>query len=63
MVKASPGIMRDSRKYINTILKTDFNEYTAVAFRVGNRRAILVDKHYSRKDVMQYFHKCAEDAK
>ena len=61
MVRSSPAIMRDSRKYINTILKTEFNEYTAVAFRVGNRRAVLVEKHYSRKAVMQYFQKCAED--
>ena len=63
MVKPSPVILRDSRKYVNTILKTEFNEYTAVAFRVGNRRAILVGNGYSRKDVMLYFQKCAEDVK
>ena len=64
MVKASPRVLRDSRKYINTYLKVDFNEYTAVAFRTGNRKDVLIrQKKYSRKDVIGYFYKCAEEVK
>ena len=64
MVKISKRILLDSRKYVNDVLNVDFHGYTAVAFRTGNRREVLqvVDK-YSRKDVILYFHKCAEDVK
>ena len=64
MVKASPRIIRDSRKYVNVYLNADFNKYTTVAFRTGNRKILLVvqDK-YSRKDVIEYFYKCAEEVK
>ena len=64
MVKASPRVLRDRRKYVNTYLKADFNEYTTVAFRTGNRKDVLIQqKKYSRKDVIGYFYKCAEEVK
>ena len=62
MVKPSPRILRDSRKYVNAYLNADFNEYTAVALRTGNRKDVLIQKKkYSRKEVMEYFYKCAEE--
>ena len=64
MVKTSKRILLDSRKYVKSVLNVDFHGYTAVAIRTGSRREVLqvVDK-YSRKDVIQYFHKCAEKVK
>ena len=64
MVKVSPRILRDSRKYVNAYLKANFNEYTTVAFRTGNRKDVLIirDK-YSRKEVIEYFYKCGEEVK
>ena len=64
MVKASPRILRDSRKYVNAYLKANFNEYTAVAFRTQKRKDVLVLKDkYSRKEVIEYFYKCGEEVK
>ena len=64
MVKQSPRILRDSRKYVKTYLNADFNEYTAVAFRIGNRKTVLTTQYkYSKKDVVEYFYKCAEEVK
>ena len=63
MVRTSPRVLRDSRKYVNTVLNVDFHEYTAVAFRTGNRRTALVKEGYSRKEVIEYFHECAEEVK
>ena len=60
MAKASPRVLKDSRKYVNTTLTTDFKKYTAVAFRTGNKRTVLVRKGYSREKVIQYFHRCAK---
>ena len=60
MVRTSPRVLKDSRKYVNTVLNVDFKEYTAVAFRTGNRRTALVKDGYSRRQIIQYFHKCAE---
>ena len=61
MVKTSPRVLKDSRNYVNTVLNVDFHEYTAVAFRAGNRRTALVRKGYSRQQVTEYFHKCAKE--
>ena len=63
MVRTSPRVLKDSRNYVNTILNVHFKEYTAVAFRTGNRRTALVRSGYSREQVIQYFHKCAEQIK
>ena len=63
MVRTSPRVLQDSRNYVNTILKVDFKEYTAVTFRTGNRRTELVRSGYSREQVIQYFHRCAEQIK
>ena len=63
MVRTSLRVVKDSRKYVNTILNVDFKEYTAVAVRTGNRRTALVRSGYSREQVMQYFHKCAKRIK
>ena len=60
MAKTSPRVLKDCRKYVNTTLKRDFKEYTAVAFRTGNKRTELVRKGYSREQVIEYFHKCAK---
>ena len=59
MAKSSPRILRDSRKYVNTILNADFKEYTAVAFRTGMRKNKLISHGYERKEVMEFFRKCA----
>ena len=61
MIRTSPRVLQDSRNYVNTILKVDFKEYTAVAFRTGNRRTALVRSGYSRSQVIQYFRGCAEE--
>ena len=64
MVKQSPRILRDSRKYVNAYLKADFNEYTAVAFRTTTRKQVLTIQYKnSREDVIEYFYKCAEEVK
>ena len=64
MVKASQRVLRDSKKYVNTYLKADFNEYTAIAFRTSNRKDVLImKKKYSREQVFQYFYKCTEEVK
>ena len=63
MVRTSPRVVKDSRKYVNTILSVDFKEYTAVAVRTGNRRTALVRSGYSRERVIEYFHECAEQIK
>ena len=63
MVRTSPRVLRDSRKYVNTVLKVNFLEYTAVAFRTGNRRTALVRKGYSRQHVIEYFHECAKEVR
>ena len=64
MVKPSPRILRDSRKYVNTYLNADFNEYTAVAFRTTTRKQVLTLQHkYSRKEVIEYFYECAEEVR
>ena len=63
MVRTSPRVLKDSRKYVNTILNVDFKEYTAVAFRTGNRRTALVRSGYLRSQVIQYFHECAEEVR
>ena len=63
MVRTSPRVLQDSRNYVNTILNVDFKEYTAVAFRTGNRRTALVRSGYSREKVIQYFHKCTKQIK
>jgi len=38
MVKPSPRILADSRKFVNTILHADFNGYTTIAFRTLGRK-------------------------
>ena len=63
MMRTSPRVLKDSRKYVNTVLNVDFKEYTAVAFRTGNRRTALVKDGYSRRQVIQYFHECAEEVR
>ena len=63
MIRTSPRVLQDSRNYVNTILKVDFKEYTAVAFRTGNRRTVLVRSGYSREQVIQFFHKCTKRIK
>ena len=60
MAKTSPRVLEDSRKYVHTVLNSNFNEYTAVAFRTGNRRTALVRSGYSREKVIEYFHTCAK---
>ena len=60
MAKASPRVLNDSRKYVSTVLNTNFKEYTAVAFRTGNRRTLLVTSGHSREKVMGYFYECAK---
>ena len=60
MAKTSPRVLNDSRKYVSTVLNTNFKEYTSVAFRTGNRRTSLVRSGYSREKVMGYFHECAK---
>ena len=61
MVRTSQRVLIDSRKYVNTVLNSNFKKYTAVAFRTGNRRTALVRSGYSRDEVIEYFHKCAEE--
>ena len=63
MVKTSQWILRDSRKYVNNNLNTNFGEYTAVAFRTVGRKNALTVKGISRYNIMQYFYKCSEDVK
>ena len=63
MVRTSQRVLRDSRKYVNTVLKVNFQEYTAIAFRTGNRRTALVRKGYTRQQVIEYFHKCAKEVR
>ena len=63
MIKTSPRILKDTRKYVNTILKTDFKEYTAVSFRATNKKTALVYSGHSRDYIIQYFQKCAEKVK
>ena len=63
MVKTSSRIIQDSRKYVNTVLNRDFNEYTAVAVRTTNRKTALVKKGYSIDGVFEHFQKCAEQLK
>ena len=60
MARPSPRVLKDSRKYVNTVLNADFKEYTAVAIRTGNKRTVLVRQGYSREQLVQYFHKCAQ---
>ena len=63
MVRTSSRVLQDSRNYVNTILKVNFKEYTAVAFRTAKRGTALVRSGYSREQVIQYFHRCAEQIK
>ena len=63
MVRTSSRILKESRKYVNTILNASFNEYVAVAFRTADRKNVLVANGYSRVHVMQYFYKCSEEVK
>ena len=63
MVKTSPRILKDSRKYVNTNLNANFNEYVAVAFRTAGRKNAMVASGNSRNDIMQYFYKCSEEVK
>ena len=63
MVKTSPRILKDTRKYVNTILNTDFKKYTAVSFRATNKKTALVYSGHSRDYIIQYFQKCAEKVK
>ena len=63
MVKTSPRVLKDTRNYVNTILKTDFKKFTAVSFRATNKKTALVYNGHSRDYVMQYFEKCAEQVK
>ena len=63
MARTSPMILKDSKKYVNTILNANFNKYVAVAFRTANRKTALVASGYSRNNVMQYFYKCSEEVK
>ena len=60
MAKTSPRVLNDSRKYVNTVLNTNFKEYTAIAFRTVNRKTSLVVSGYSREKVIGYFHECAK---
>ena len=60
MAKTSPRVLNDSRKYVNTVLNTNFKKYTAIAFRTGNRRTFLVRSGYSREKVIGYFYECAK---
>ena len=63
MVKTSSRVLRDSQKYVNTVLHVELKQYTAVAFRTTGKKNYLVSKGYSRKNVMQYFQKCGEEIK
>ena len=60
MARPSPRVLKDSRKYVNTVLNADFKEYTAVAIRTGNKRTVLVRRGYSKDQLVQYFHNCAQ---
>ena len=63
MVKTSPRILKDSRKYVNEILNANFSEYTAVAFRTAGRKDAFRVRGFSRYDLMQFFYKCSEEVK
>ena len=64
MVKTSPRILKHSQKYVNTVLNSNFNEYTAVLVRTWPRRLVLsYAQHFSRQKSMQYIEKCAEEVK
>ena len=63
MVKTSPRILRDSRKYVYETLNTNFGEYTAVAFRTAGRKNALAVKGISRYNILQYFYNCSENIK
>ena len=63
MVKTSPRVLKDTRKYVSAILKTDFKKYTAVSFRTTNKKTALVYSGHSRDYIIQYFQKCAEKVK
>ena len=64
MVKTSQRVLLNSRNYVNNVLNAGFHGYTTVAFRTGNKMEVLAYiQKYSRRDVIQYFHKCAEEVK
>ena len=63
MIKTSPSVLKDARNYVNTILSTNFKEYTAIAFRTAGKKNALVGSGHSRDDVMQALRKCLEDLK
>ena len=60
MIKPSSRILADSRKFVNTVLHSDFSEYTAVAFRTAGRRNALINHGFSRNNVIRYFHMCTK---
>ena len=63
MVKTSPRVLKDTRNYVNTILKTNLKKYTAVSFRATNKKTALDYSGHSREYIIQYFEKCAEKVK
>ena len=60
MIKTSPRVLKDTRKYVSTILNTDFKKYTAVSFRATNKKTALVYSGHTREYIIQYFEKCIE---
>ena len=60
MVRASPKILFDSKKYLQTVLKVGFREYTAIHIRtVGVMAEKLRGGHSkARLETFQYFTKC-----
>ena len=61
MIRPSPRIIEDSKRYVKTVLKVDLNEYTAVAFRTNIRKAVMVSHGYSRNKILEYFYNCANN--
>ena len=59
MVHASPKILFDSKKYLQTVLKVGFREYTAIHIRtVGVTIEKMLRGGHSKAEAFQYFTKC-----
>ena len=58
MVHPNLQIIIDSKKYVKTVLKVDFREYTAILIRSARRYAEMVLRGRSANEVMNYLTKC-----
>ena len=61
MVKTSPTILKDTKNYLNAIVNVNFKDYTAIIFRMADKRNQLVNSGHSRDDVIWALRQCLED--